>query len=43
MSDDLAAKLAAAADEAEAGELDQADQPIPDHVTVSRPNRAHPL
>lgn len=41
MSDNLDELLAAAAAaEAEAGEADQTDGPIPNQVTVSRPNRA---
>ena len=40
MSDKLDAKLAAIAAEAEAGEEDQTDWPIPPHVKVSHPNRA---
>ncbi|MCG5433480.1 hypothetical protein LV457_14455 [Mycobacterium sp. MYCO198283] len=40
MSDDLEAKLAAVAADAAAGEDDQTDRPLPEHVTVSRPNRA---
>ncbi|MGI9161737.1 MAG: hypothetical protein ACR2JI_02265 [Mycobacterium sp.] len=33
-------KLAEIAAEAEAAEADQTDRPVPDHVKVSRPNRA---
>jgi len=40
MSDKTADKLAAIAADAESAEADQTDRPIPDHVTVSRPNRA---
>ena len=40
MSDKTADKLAAIAADAEAAEADQTDRPIPEHVTVSRPNRA---
>lgn len=40
MSDETADKLAAIAADAEAAEVDQTDHPIPEHVTVSRPNRA---
>ena len=40
MNDKTADKLAAIAVEAEAAEVDQTDRPMPEHVTVSRPNRA---
>lgn len=40
MNDKTSDKLAAIAAAAEAAETDQSDRPIPDHVKVSRPNRA---
>lgn len=40
MGDTLEERLALAAAEAEAGEADQSDRPLPANVKVSRPNRA---
>jgi len=40
MKETLDDRLARIGDQAEAGERDQSDPPIPAHVTVSRSNRA---
>lgn len=40
MSESLEDRLASIAAEAEAGEADQTDRPLPDGVSVSRPGRA---